>query len=1678
MKKRLLSMLLLVAMVVTAIPLVALPAVAAEAETEEKEYTAAQYNDLYVKTGLIYAVDFFGLNSYWKTEYTSIPVGPSENTAYVFNDEPVDLTKQENRYGWGLAKSNAWIDSTVYPTKEEADNALAAMSEADRAGITVVERITPAFEKAYTEWKNADRAYYKQFESVNDPSNNSSNPMYTFSYWPTFGPGQNTDSNDASNFVGKVFTIAVEHDGYITIRTDKHTSGGLQMANLNYHKPTTAMSQQLIAAFSGTIRNAFTIFADVRPSVSVSGGKISVIGNAGSFTTQTHTPTELTFANSDTEVVDFTLSLEYAAASGTSDGTVIGRTEDGELFTDKGTYTPNNSMYFGWSNTAPDIKIYAYRHYSTVLTQDEVAQNHFADLAKFYRLDLSQFEGLTAEEMKAVYEAAVPFALGTADRDALAEALYAKALEARQARYEVYEGQLDAAILEVGKTYLLDLDLILGIPRGVLPATYTLLNAVAAGTSASTDVAADYAAAVEADFAAYAASSTMTADAYNAYYVQNGLVYAVDFFASNAHWGGGSRTYTVNDTFKADLLNYQWKTTSGINWGALSSGKSITIGNGYIDLSQANDIQITGVGGATGNGFASGSGATAEQVMRAIGGGYMFNNVRAYFSSTSHAMSSAEVQNNGFQFLKNNPTYNGQKITTNAFTTPVSLAMVMSVTDPTYSALWGGKEITGQTNSTSVAAYVGTYETVAGETEPVLSVAATTTNVAPFFQPSMKKVAEVWYQDGAKLEEPLTDVYVYFPDEQSTLGFFGLYENGNTLYENDETPFLNNKAAYDAAYVKWSSCTSDLYAVRYYGRTLSPVELANNHFVDVAKFFRLNIAGYESLSEEAQAEVAAALADINFSSDRVEAQSAILRALAPAIRASYDAMKIPGETAWNAFLDVAADYLLDVSAVMTSKRDMSSVFETVTAEALIGKTAAEAQAILDEAYADAYYYLSYKADADKENAAKWNGQLAWCAENLTAATPVNLDKLATLPWSVRSLIEVPTGSVEEAQAAIDTFVADALAAYGDTADTDYDYDSLYVKNGLIFQVDFFKTNEYWNTDGIEYKAPVGPSENTAYLYDNGTPSDTSDDVTVDLTKPENRYGWGLARAKAWIDDTVYATKEEADAALAALDDSTVTVVERATPAFLAAYSKWSSADKAYLKNFVVTQASGNAMSIFSYVPSFGAGNTASYNVASFNTAKTFSAFTQGAGYLQLRDDLHSSGGFQFSGTSAFASDFLSVQFTAALGGAAITNKTLQIFHNIRPTVSVSGGLMTMTGIATNNFAASGAVTSNFGVKNSLTDVISMTTTLEGLVDADENDRFLLRTPAGVMASVEGKITPEHNNHYFSYGGALPNMRIYAIRYYNAELSETDLLQNHFADLAKFFRLDLTLLASLSAAQLNKVYAAFASYDIGTAARAELQAAFDAIAAEIYDGIELVEDADANRAFLKLAAAGALDVARIKNLSADGREVIVSAMLEEFAPAYTVNKAVLNALYDELTYSLGALTFAGYQVRIDTGAASQNYAGVRAVFDVNEEIVKALAADETVALTIAISMNGAVGSTIAIAYDAESDSLKATMTTGDETQDAILYERTLGDGSTVTSVNYTVVYRGDAANAENFAAEYTYSYAISVGSTTIDFAVNSQTFGESVSAFELYEYFAGLEEYADDRVIESVLALAD
>ena len=79
----------------------------------------------------------------------------------------------------------------------------------------------------------------------------------------------------------------------------------------------------------------------------------------------------------------------------------------------KGTGSAEN--YVAFYGSADNHNIYALRYYSDVLTDAERAQNHFADLAKFFRVDISGYaeklNGLSDEKKAEYYGAFSELAL-------------------------------------------------------------------------------------------------------------------------------------------------------------------------------------------------------------------------------------------------------------------------------------------------------------------------------------------------------------------------------------------------------------------------------------------------------------------------------------------------------------------------------------------------------------------------------------------------------------------------------------------------------------------------------------------------------------------------------------------------------------------------------------------------------------------------------------------------------------------------------------------------------------------------------------------------------------------------------------------------------------------------------------------------------------------------------------------------------------------------------------------------------------------------------------------------------------------------------------------------------------------------------------------------------------------
>lgn len=488
--------------------------------------------------------------------------------------------------------------------------------------------------------------------------------------------------------------------------------------------------------------------------------------------------------------------------------------------------------------------------------------------------------------------------------------------------------------------------------------------------------------------------------------------------------------------------------------------------------------------------------------------------------------------------------------------------------------------------------------------------------------------------------------------------------------------------------------------------------------------------------------------------------------------------------------------------------------------------------------------------------------------------------------------------------------------------TESEYDSLYVSEGLVFMMDFYRTNSHWRGDTV-YTAPIGPSENTAYWYDADKDGIKEDGETVDLTQAKNRATWRVlikrGTAYSYYEPTAavlyngvsspvteYATKdlasEAATAAKAAINAAIAAHNAKpenaanqlissnyecipwqgASNALLAANTEWIRADRAFFASFTSKQEADGIYAL-SYAPSLSAGR-ADFDT---NSKLLFTVATVGDGYALMRNDYHSSGGFLLTRVTGKLEDTTSLQIVTLLGENA--SSPFILYGNSRLTLSPAGeNALKPTGFASNSaFKLNDGVAFPSAGSIATDRVQDLTYTIAGARGtAPYPATFSLKTHTDTLLSVAGSYTPGDTN-YFGWSGTAKSARVYAVRNYYEPLSAADLQRNHLADLCKFFRLDITPLMSgevgertlsASAPVLATVAARMAGYTL-----ADDRATVAAALAEVIDDLTLKGEGDAFLLFSAAVADGTVDATKVYALPD-----------EHHARIYTAYKAFADA----------------------------------------------------------------------------------------------------------------------------------------------------------------------------------------
>ncbi|MBE6696454.1 MAG: hypothetical protein E7587_08380 [Ruminococcaceae bacterium] len=441
MKTRLISFLLLLALVVTAMPLVSFAAENEETAVMEE----ADYNALYVRDGLAVAFDVMVLNEHWgeavDDRYTfptspmfndnyEYPAGsgiyydftnetytdPESGITYPYNAARYDATartddtdgkvkgdgtakeyhvmvgiKGNGAYGYGGFSPSAFNGtSNTYATLAEANAALEAQKQAAPANDywIVGDDTSAAYQAAVAEYQNDVRRWLAYYTWVGGRTD----ALDVTGFRAELGTAFRTRVRD-SRMVYSAMKAPEAGVGYLIRQLPYCTDNGFHF-NASFPAGATR-SVELVTKLVSNPASSFMIFGGLYPVVSsnqITGMGISKDGviyfdpvndEKGNDVATVDEPLVIT----SPETIRATI---YNSAEADKD-TVLWEQGEKVLYSATGTYNGGGGCSIGWSQTFKNGEIYAFRLYSKDLSDSEKAQNHFADIAKWFKLDLADF---------------------------------------------------------------------------------------------------------------------------------------------------------------------------------------------------------------------------------------------------------------------------------------------------------------------------------------------------------------------------------------------------------------------------------------------------------------------------------------------------------------------------------------------------------------------------------------------------------------------------------------------------------------------------------------------------------------------------------------------------------------------------------------------------------------------------------------------------------------------------------------------------------------------------------------------------------------------------------------------------------------------------------------------------------------------------------------------------------------------------------------------------------------------------------------------------------------------------------------------------------------------------------------------------------------------------------------
>ena len=1892
MKKRILSMLLLVVMLVTALPLTVLTALAAEEEVTPV-FTEEAYNALYAaQDAALVSLDFFKTNEYWN-ETVEMPLPCEDVDGYVYNGKTYNFkSNPSDRFHtadekWAVLRSDGnyvyytktggiecakgvnpakVLSSSIegqfvapremFATKAEAEAAMAlAKAKWTKYSFEIVEipryivyRETLSNGTLYPYGKDANGkdtwntangtigfktealADAKALALAGEGATASVDGGYIsadgkYYYYAAVRPMQSNEyrelQNEYINAVNAIFSSF--HIG----ETANTVYSNLQLATIGEIGYQTKIADHYYTHYvyengsltlnphNGSVYstiNKIPQTGDIYADMLMAGGDAS---NAGSNLFAIRgVKFQFSITGSGTKLlklVDHSAGIPETAAT---EKLIAGRNtafrfELSSTVTDLGKDSAGKQQYTVTMNTFIDgtevvdntplkfdsagdgllahsqssrARFYTYRIYNRNLTAAEKAQNHFADLMKWFKMDLTPLQYVDEADMPVIHAALAGYTIDS-DRDAVYTALLTAATEVVLMDYT----DISPVYMALAVKYGLDISFLEKLPKSYLPTTYAYLDSVNAST---VNIKAGYDAAVAADIARISAGATLSYTDYNDLYVQEDLKTAIDYFATNSIWGQEKKSSTRDETY---IWKWSYLDANGKRTG-ISLPTDLPISGGALHLSANTNLGETNIA----NNY-SYNGMTTEYVFAddRAGSGTFFNiddlRISAATNGTRinfNVIGQRTTSEEGKLRIPEVVTYSYNKIEYTTYKEfrategfdfdPAVRTFVVQAKNPTHSIRYyaysyanvkeayaaEGKTFFVPKTIPSTTYYYITHDANGNE------LASYEQKQFAFYKPIYTEIGNNVYITGSTCRIDNKGVGLgedgldFFHDEY---GSFSMRLDGDLLFSADNLIWPDNAGITGGTYLLYScsgldkqSIKRDVYAYRSYARNLSDAELVQNHFVDIAKFYKLNITGLEKLDDAAKATVYASVADLRIGeTTREVAQLAVTSVLHNENLKRYEPLK--GENVdVNAFIDFAAEYYIDMdllTAILTSDRDMSALYAT----ALVGSRA-EMQALVEEAYHDAYYFLSYQLKGED----KWN---AWLNSVAAADAVADIEDLMRLPWTARLGIT----AVDAADAdAIEAYITDTLAKYEDLST--YDYNQLYIRDALIFAFDVMKTNSYWK-EAIG-ALPTLPNELTAYEYDMNADGKIDPETEVfDFSNPAERFDTGkyvikktrIARSNGAKADYLYLetvklpsgtsrqntikrfdTAEEAQAYIneqtkaggkLVTEDKSYTYEYTVLNPYLVTYASFNSAsvtghsgyqiytDRSYtdiataeaahvdtkardyqvvpnaynyayyaavdnyfnemnkwLQSYIWSSAELSSELKFSTANPLSNGNGFS-QIRDFEQAHAcFETPVDGRGYLTQIFSHATDNGLTFNQPTdaKYKGDNVTAQLVTRTGNSITSKEAPILFYNARAIVEVEDGAFTFTGFNGSSAfkLATGSVTGSKPISTS--DVVSLTYEMNGALTKNESDaldtftvRNLTETvyeATGLYAS--GAANSMNTTNQVGYSNAMGGAEIYAVRYYTRSLSNAEVLQNHFADLAKWYRLDVTDYLAASPEMKAAVHTALAAFELGEDERSAVVSAMNKV---LYDADYTAAESVLSAEMIAIAKKLGLNVSALMAAKEEVRAYAEALVLADFKADQPMERSVIQSLIDQALVYKAGFNFEGVQVRLQSDVYG-DMPGVRAIFSVNRTAIEAYAALGK-AITFGVEICNASGATLSTLYftvnravDAEGN-VTYTYTGKNGEADAIIRE--VGDNSLAFA--YTVIFDEKAVQtAPYYEFEFGYRFFMEVdGLRNNADAIYSPTFEGTISAAEAYRYFYA-NGYANDRVVQSVIRELD